>query len=456
MSSKQKTTLTDIQKHEFCIYAQSNNMTHAKYVDWIEEKWGVRVHESTITRILQTKDKWLTTEIVNPEKKRNRAITIPALELALHEFVLTYQHRTILSDAILTEKARLLADGLGVSEGTLQFSSGWLHKFKERNGIRKEKLHGEAESANNIAIMQSHPLLKNKCANYSLELIYNMDETALFYRLEPDYSLATQRLSGKSVLLLLDNCSSHKTDGLVLQNVKICFLPKNTTSKIQPMDAGIIISFKKNYHHHHIRWMLDQIESGENAQDLKIDILQERTIQNCWRHTNILSIWDNIGEDEILHDEPSLDELLLEELSKNIEDLNFSDPMRVEEYLNIPDKDIVYKVPDEDQIILDLVETFRERPDEMKHEDSEEADDSIENKIINPNKALKSLENVCTFLLQQEDASECIKLVSMIEKFIIAKKKDLMKQSTIDQYFNINVDKTEVTEISTDNLIILD
>ncbi|CAG8462090.1 3574_t:CDS:1 [Cetraspora pellucida] len=106
--------------------------------------------------------------------------------------------------------------------------------------------------------------------------------------------------------------------------------------------------------------------------------------------------------------------------------------MQVEEYLNIHDKDIVYEVSDEDQIILDLVEMFRERPDEMKHKNFEEADDSIENKIINPNKALKSLENVCTFLLQKEGASECIKLVSMIKKFIIAKKKDLMKQFTID------------------------
>ncbi|CAG8657003.1 1526_t:CDS:1, partial [Cetraspora pellucida] len=80
----------------------------------------------------------------------------------------------------------------------------------------------------------------------------------------------------------------------------------------------------------------------------------ERTIQNCWHYTNILSIWDNIGKNEILLDKPSLDKLLLEELSKNIEDLNFSDLMQIEEYLNIPDEDIVYKVPDEDQIILDL------------------------------------------------------------------------------------------------------
>ena len=41
------------------------------------------------------------------------------LELALKEFVLRYQHQTILSDTILIEKAKLLANKLEVLENTL-------------------------------------------------------------------------------------------------------------------------------------------------------------------------------------------------------------------------------------------------------------------------------------------------------------------------------------------------
>jgi hypothetical protein len=54
----------------------------------------------------------------------------------------------------------------------------------------------------------------------------------------------------QKVLLLLDNFSGHKlvvqlVGGLEgLSNVRIVFLPPNTTSKWQPMDQGIIISFK--------------------------------------------------------------------------------------------------------------------------------------------------------------------------------------------------------------------
>ena len=105
----------------------------------------------------------------------------PELELALKEFVLNYQHQTVLSDAILIEKAKLIANGLGVQDA-LQFSSGWLQKFKERNGIRLRKVEGESASADQVAIANALPLLRDKCAAYPLDRIYNMDETGLFYR----------------------------------------------------------------------------------------------------------------------------------------------------------------------------------------------------------------------------------------------------------------------------------
>ncbi|CAG8778930.1 2231_t:CDS:1, partial [Racocetra persica] len=153
------------------------------------------------------------------------------------------------------------------------------------------------------------------------------------------------------------------------------------------------------------------------------------------RYTNLIPYWDNPADSEESEDEVSLEDPLLEELSKNIEDLNFLNPIRVEKYLNNSDEDIVYEIPDDDQIISDLVETFEERSGEIEN-NPEEVDDSVEEEIISPNDALKSLENIRTFLFQQESASECINLVSVIEKFINVKKKDSMKQSTISQYFN--------------------
>jgi hypothetical protein len=119
--TKKKITLSDFQKYELCLYARENKKSRAQYIDWVEQKWGVRVDQSTITRILQTKNARLAaSEVVNPAAKRHKAVVVPELELALKEFVLTYQHRAILSDALLIEKAKLLADELEVPEGTLQ------------------------------------------------------------------------------------------------------------------------------------------------------------------------------------------------------------------------------------------------------------------------------------------------------------------------------------------------
>ena len=47
------------------------------------------------------------------------------------------------------------------------------------------------------------------------------------------------------VILFLDNATCHPEilqNGLT--NIKLVFLPKNTTSRLQPLDAGIIRNFK--------------------------------------------------------------------------------------------------------------------------------------------------------------------------------------------------------------------
>ena len=102
----------------------------------------------------------------------------------------------ILSNALLIEKAKLLAEELGVSANTLTFSHGWLQKFKKCNGIHQEKLDREEASANHNAIAEYLLLLQDKCSRYSPDRIYNMNETGLFYQLKPDRTLAIQHLAG--------------------------------------------------------------------------------------------------------------------------------------------------------------------------------------------------------------------------------------------------------------------
>ncbi|XP_049269028.1 tigger transposable element-derived protein 6-like [Rhipicephalus sanguineus] len=52
---------------------------------------------------------------------------------------------------------------------------------------------------------------------------------------------------GRQVCLLLDNCSAYHIEGLQLSNIELQYFPDNCTSLIQPLDKGIINSFKCCY-----------------------------------------------------------------------------------------------------------------------------------------------------------------------------------------------------------------
>ena len=50
----------------------------------------------------------------------------------------------------------------------------------------------------------------------------------------------------RKVILFWDNATCHsETAQAGLKNIKLVFLPKNTTSRLQPLDAGIMRNFKK-------------------------------------------------------------------------------------------------------------------------------------------------------------------------------------------------------------------
>ncbi|CAG8687603.1 20221_t:CDS:2, partial [Dentiscutata erythropus] len=442
--SHKRTTLTEIQKRDLCAYALNNKLTRAQYVNWIEEH--------TVSRILKTGEQRLSSEPISPDIKRHKSVTYPELELALKEFVLTYQNKTVLSDAILIEKAKLLAERLKIPQGAFQFSAGWLHKFKDRNGIRQRRIEGEAGSADETAINNALLLIKNRCSEYPLERIYNMDETRLFYRLEPDRTLATRRLSGRkmnkeclSVALCVNTNGSHKLDPLVIgkyqrprcfKNIRIQNMPMKYSSNAKAwMISSLFQEWIQEFDHQvgqmhqgqrvlllldncpsHIlagltlHLMLQHVEEGNRAEDLRINILQAinfiiqawdeisaETIHNCWCYTKIL-LYDinaernasastlantsaNTYQKNSAHDD----------LVDALQALRLSYPMRVEEFLNIPEEDVVYEAPEDDQIIDELAYLFRNANEDI---DLDEADDSNESPIIGASTAMSSLETV--------------------------------------------------------------
>lgn len=110
---------------------------------------------------------------------------------------------------------------------------------------------------------------------------------------------AQMRAANRHILLLMDNAPSHITDECPTPNVEVCPLPRNTTSKIQPMDALIIAAFKRHYRRFHLQNALDRDEKNE-VNLYKVDQLtamrwclaswneiSQQAIENCFCHTGM-------------------------------------------------------------------------------------------------------------------------------------------------------------------------
>ena len=79
------------------------------------------------------------------------------------------------------------------------------------------------------------------------------------------------------MLLILDNAPGHPKD-LNHPNVEIVFLPPNTTSIIQPLDQGIISTFKAFYIRQTFQLILDKMDSNPNM-----------TVTELWKNFSILN-----------------------------------------------------------------------------------------------------------------------------------------------------------------------
>src|SRR4051794_19762251 len=108
--------------------------------------------------------------------------------------------------------------------------------------------------------------------------------------------------------------------------------------------------------------------------------------------------------------------------------------MPLDELLNLPDEDIINEILNEDQILSAVIDLFKDRSGESVN-DMDEEDDSEEQKIITTGEAAASLEILNKYLLQQEGASNMLKLVGKIENFVSEEKLNYMCQTTIEDFF---------------------
>lgn len=125
-----------------------------------------------------------------PKRKYSRGGAFEEIEKAtLKWFTMVRDADMPVSGPVLLAKADEFGRQLGSSD--FKASTGWLDRFKERNGITFKKVCGESKSVDTESsdMTEWQSQLKRILDRYSPDDIYNADETGMFYRLLPDKTL---------------------------------------------------------------------------------------------------------------------------------------------------------------------------------------------------------------------------------------------------------------------------
>lgn len=196
------------------------------------------------------------------------------------------------------------------------------------------------------------------------------------------FTLQLQALDAKmgaqnrKIILFVDNCAAH-TETISLRNVKVCLFPPNCTSELQPLDLGIIHSFKAKYRRRLVQKALTMLECSQDPSTMKISVLtalhyiawawlqvDPRTIQNCFKKAGFLIPDDATTEEEVMAEDPDSSPAQWGILGTDV---------TFEEFVGVDDAVPTSEIQSIDDIIDDHMSQNEDVADDDDDEEEEEA-----------------------------------------------------------------------------------
>lgn len=253
--------------------------------------------------------------------------------------------------------------------------------------------------------------------------------------------------SNRTVLLLMDNFSAHIA-GVELapppSNIRIQWLPANSTSLYQPLDQGIINNLKHNYKKYWIDFMIEQYEQQRDPQraiNLSFTVrwitrawflkVSNDTVYRCFRKAKIQPQQQPIS----LPSEPALD--LSSQWSYLQRVGNIRAEMSLGDFLNPEDENMTPQEANQGVEELDLEAVIQHHTGQLI-QDQEEAIDEDQGEEVPPpaaSEALEAIQLLVRFSERSESSTpEDIRYLERLERSIDLILASTRRQSTLEEW----------------------
>jgi hypothetical protein len=205
----------------------------------------------------------------------------------------------------------------------------------------------------------------------------------------------------RKVILFVDNCSSHSLT-TTLTNISLKYLPPNATSKLQPLDQGIIRSFKAHYRKNIVSLMISNLENGVDIDSKQINLLMAMRLISSSLKTIKTTVFINCFRKALFDFRITTQiELAEEEFWSHLSSLTSIEFNSFEEFVSFDDNECTANGSDltDEQII----QTVHSTGDIEEVIDSDEND--YDSKIVTNSEALNHLNSLQKFFWQSRNSS---------------------------------------------------
>ena len=262
------------------------------------------------------------------------------------------------------------------------------------------------------------------------------------------------QLERRKIILFLVNAPCHpETLQNNLKNIKLIFLPKCTTSRLQPLDAGIIRAFKCKYRKKLLKYVVSRIDEGKNASEIIQDVNIAKRIdclQVAWRDVStetIINCFQKCGSGQESVNNITNDNEIDEEFECLLTQLREDDEIAVEDFATFDDNlttstgqlntDLIdWRQQAREEAIKEVVPDTSSASQVVNAVSDDDEDDQEENtpRHLTTSEALQHLDDLLHFSIMENDAA-LTGLVAEVTDKVQNIKLSALKQSNIERFF---------------------